>query len=447
MSDEAPVGSAKARIDSWLWVSAICLGLMVGLAYLNHLAQADVNGISLAASKPPTWDFTNLWYGGRLALEGHAGTLVNFEDYRAGLRTLFAPYIDDSEWSYPPTLLLIAAPLALLPLYPAYILWTAGTLGLLSLLLRRAGLPLLGSVLLWISPGALNNILFGQNGALTAFLLFGGLLAAQKRPMLAGICFALLLAVKPHLGLLVPVCLVAVGAWRTISWSAFFAILLAAFTALCFGTSVWMGFFATTQPLMQAIMEAPYGQGYHANATTVFASSRGLGLSVTSAYLVQLLATLSAAFAAWQLWRRPVGDPLLRAGATGILTLLATPYGYSYDMVMLSAAVLIVVQRGHWNRDILLIPVWLWPAIVNALNTEIAPLSPLALIYAAAVCIHVYFRSKRLEQVRLRQIATVVPPACASSFHPLRTLATWSAPRDLTPEPPGSRARHSIQLS
>lgn len=142
-----------------------------------------------------------------------------------------------------------------------------------------------------------------------------------------------------------------------------------------------------------------------------------------------------------------MGDPLLRAGATGILTLLATPYGYSYDMVMLSAAVLIVVQRGHWNRDILLIPVWLWPAIVNALNTEIAPLSPLALIYAAAVCIHVYFRSKRLEQVRLRQIATVVPPACASSFHPLRTLATWSAPRDLTPEPPGSRARHSIQLS
>jgi hypothetical protein len=390
VSAEAGAEPAHERKDRLIWLSFILIGLMLSLEHLHRLAQLDINGISLATSKPLTWDFTNLWYGGRLALEGRSEILFNVEEYRAGLRVLFGPYIENSEWSYPPTLLLIGVPLALLPLYSAYFVWTIGTLSILSLLLRRAGLPLLGCALLWLSPGALNNVLFGQNGAFTAFLLFGGLFWARRRPMLAGLCLAAL-TIKPHLGLLVPVCLVAAGAWRAMSWSALFAVLIAAVTVLCFGTSVWTGFFTTTQPLMQEIMEAPYGQGYHANAATVFASARWLGLTVTAAYLVQALATLSAAFAAWSLWRAPAADPLLRAGATAVLTLLATPYGYSYDMVMLSAAVLVVLTRGDLNRSIVLIPVWLWPVFINNFNTQVAPLSPLVLIYAGAICIHACF--------------------------------------------------------
>jgi hypothetical protein len=393
---EERVFPGTTPIATALWFAALCLGLTISLSHLGHLARLDTNGISLATSKPPTWDFTNLWYGGRIALEGRTDILFNVEDYRAGLRSLFAPYIEDSEWSYPPTFLLIGAPLALLPLYSAYILWTVGTLGLLTFVLRRADLPLPACFLLWISPGVLNNILFGHNGALTAALLFGGLLTAKKHPVLAGLCFGIL-TIKPHLGLLVPVCLVAAGAWRAISWSAFFALLLAGLTTLCFGASVWWGFLGTTQALMQAIMEAPYGQGYQANAATVFVSARWLGLSVAQAYLVQALATLAAAIAAWMVWRRPAGDPLLRAAVTAALTLLATPYGYSYDMVMLSAAVLIVVSRANWRHDILLIPIWLWPGITNGLNTGLAPLSPLALIFASGLCMHAFFRPERRE--------------------------------------------------
>ena len=389
---EVVAESAQAGIDRALWLFFILIGLLLSLGHFYRLAQLDINGISLATSKPLTWDFTNLWYGGRLALEGQTENLFNLEAYRAGLRTLFTPYIENSEWSYPPTFLLIGAPLALLPLYSAYVLWTVGTLGVLSLLLRRAGLPLLGCAMIWISPGAMNNVLFGHNGALTSFLLFGGLLAARRRPMLAGLCFAAL-TIKPHLGLLVPVCLIAAGAWRAISWTAFFAVLMAIVTALFFGASVWVGFFTTTQPLMQAIMEAPPGQGYHANAATVFVSARWLGLGVTAAYLVQALVTLTAAIAAWRMWKTASGDPLLRASATAVLALLATPYGYSYDMVMLSAAALVVLNQGNLKRSIVLIPIWLWPVLINDLNTQVAPLSPLLLIYAAAICIHAYLRS------------------------------------------------------
>jgi hypothetical protein len=383
---------AYQRLDQLIWISFILIGLMLSLAQLHRLAQVDANGISLATSKPFTWDFTNLWYSGRLALEGRTEVLFDLERYRAGQREIFGPYVAGGEWCYPPTLLLIGAPLALLPLYGAYALWTVGTISLLSLLLRRAGLPLLGCALLWISPGALNNILFGQNGALTAFLLIGGLLSARDRPILAGLCFAAL-TIKPHLGLIVPACLIAAGAWRAISWSAFFALLLAAVTAVCFGSSVWIGFLGETRLLMHAIMEAPYGVGFHANAATVFILARWFGAGVDAAYLAQGMMALIAMFAAWKLWRAPEGDPLLRAAATAVLALLATPYGYSYDMVMLSAAVLILLQRGDLNRSIVLIPIWLWPVLIEDLNSHFIPLSPLMLIYAAALCTHAYFRS------------------------------------------------------
>lgn len=396
--------AAEARRDRLIWAFFIVFGLVLSFNHFHQLAQLDANGMSLATSKPLTWDFTNLWYGGRLALEGRTDELFDLDAYRQGLRTLFVPYMEDSEWSYPPVLLLLGAPLALLPLYSAYFLWTVGTLGLLSLLLRRAGLPLLFCALLWVTPGALNNMLFGQNGALTAFLLLGGLFYAERRPRLAGLFIAALM-IKPHLGLLVPVCLIAVGAWRTIAWAALFALVIAAVTTLCFGASVWLGFLQTTQPLMQTIMEAPYGQGYQVNAATMFVFARWLGLDVGAAYGVQALTTLIAAGSAWKLWRGPSGDPALRAAATTALGLLATPYGYSYDLVMVSAAVLIVLQRGHLKHSIALIPVWLWPVLVHDLNAQVAPLSPLVLIYAARIFIRAHRLSCEGNAVRMGEAA------------------------------------------
>lgn len=376
--------SGQLPEPSLLWLAVICAGFAIGMADIFHLARLDENGITILTAKPPTWDFTNLWYGGRLALDDRVDVLFDVEQYRAGLRDMFAPYVADSEWSYPPTLLLIAAPLALLPLYLSYSVWTFGTLGLLTLVLRRAGLPIAACGLLWLSPGALNNMLFGHNGALTAALLFGGLMAADKRPILAGLLLGLL-TIKPQLGILVPVCLIAAGYWRTIFWSMVFAALWFGLSLILFSPDAWLGFLGTTQPMMQAILEAPYGQGYQANATTVFVSLRGFGLSLPAAYCVQAAVTLCAAFVAWRLWRRPTTAPLLRAAATAVLTLLATPYGYSYDLVALSAAVLIVRNAQGPGNDLILAPLWLWPVLVNLVNVNVAPLSPVILIGAAWV--------------------------------------------------------------
>jgi len=50
---------------------------------------------------------------------------------------------------------------------------------------------------------------------LTAALAGAALLSLERRPILAGV-FIGLLAIKPHLALLFPVALIAIGAWRTL---------------------------------------------------------------------------------------------------------------------------------------------------------------------------------------------------------------------------------------
>lgn len=367
--------------SSVLWLAVLGIGFALGLIHILRVAQVDAHGISIVASKPVTWDFTNLWYGGRLALKGQVHTLFDVEAYRAGLRSLFAPYIENSEWSYPPTLLLVGAPLALLPLYPSYAVWTFGTLGLLVLALRQAGFRWPACALACISPAALNNVAHGQNGALIAALLIGGLLAAQRRPVLAGLLFGLL-TVKPQFGVLVPVCLVAGGHWRTVFWSVCFALLLVVLSLLCFGTSAWTGFFATTQPLMKSILEAPFGQGYQANAITVFASVREFGGSLSTAYVTQAIAALVSAAIVWRLWKNSNCPAGLKTAATAALTLLVTPYGYSYDLVLLACSVLIVRNSTDSRYDPILGVLWLWPSLVNFVNAHGAPLSPLVLAVA-----------------------------------------------------------------
>ncbi|MCJ8519788.1 hypothetical protein ABID21_002929 [Pseudorhizobium tarimense] len=58
-----------------------------------------MNGLSVMTGRLPYWDFTNLWGGGRIALEGHVGQLSDLESYRPALRALLSPWLLDQEWS------------------------------------------------------------------------------------------------------------------------------------------------------------------------------------------------------------------------------------------------------------------------------------------------------------------------------------------------------------
>lgn len=362
-------------------LAIVLFGVVLGQTYFHTLWTLDQDGISRLNQKLPYWDFSNLWAGGRMTLKGHVDWLFDVEAYRQHLRVLFTPVLQDQEWSYPPSLLLIGVPLSLLPVLPAYLVWTFGTIATLYFAIRPLKLPMAAQLAVLVSPAVMINALIGQNGALTAALLIAGLWNAPKRPILAGVFFGLL-TMKPHLGLLIPAALLASRNWRAILSSTICTLCLVLSTGLIFGLDVWEGFRSITTPLMAAIMEAPYPQPYHANAMTIFVMARFLQLPLPLAYGIQAVFTLAALIATYWLWSgKIVIDPDRRLSLTVLLVLIATPYGYSYDAVPLALATAWAFL--HERRIPVFVHglVWIFPLFVHVLNLQglgVAILVPLA---------------------------------------------------------------------
>jgi hypothetical protein len=303
-----------------------------------------------------------------MALEGNVASLFDVDAYRAALRAMFSPELPNQEWSYPPSILLIGAPLATLPIFLAYLVWTFGTVLCLWLSVRPLKLGAAAELASVLSPAVIWDAVFGQNGALTTALLIGGLAAAPRRPVLAGILFGLL-TIKPHLGILVPFCLLAGGNWRAIAAAAGSAALVMLATGLFFGFDVWSLFYTQTRPLMTGIMEAPFPQHYHANAITVFFTARALGFGVPAAYGLQAIATIAAIGTVVWLWRpgRQV-EHRERAVLTAVLAILATPYGYTYDSIAVAVAVALLWTMVSRPPRLVLAICWLYAFVAHILN-------------------------------------------------------------------------------
>lgn len=373
---------AKSRGEIRFAAFVVASGVAVGVLYHLNLWMPDATGFSMLQGRLPYWDFTNLWAGSKIAFEGHAGVLFDVDAYRAALRVMFSPDLPNQEWSYPPSMALFGAPLAQLPILVAYLLWTFGTVALLHVAIRPLGLPLAAHLAVLASPAVFMNAFFGQNGALTAALLLGGLLVAPKRPILAGILFGLL-TVKPHLGILVPFCLIASLNWRAFVSAAATSAALALATGLIFGFESWRLFLSETRPLMTAIMEAPYPQHYHANALTVFVLARAAGGGLATAYAAQAVATVATVAVVVWLWlpSNPM-DHRRRSLLTALLAIVATPYGYTYDMIPMCAAIVFLFVATPKPPLAPLALAWLFPYAAHILNFHgigIGVLVPIAL--------------------------------------------------------------------
>lgn len=363
---------AKPNITTFLLLLIVSLAFGVK-SYLS-LWTFDANGLSVGSLKTPYWDFLNLWFGSHLASIGKVDLLFDPEAYRAAMRAIYGATLPDHEWSYPPSMLLVGAPLSFLPLPLAYTIWTlGGALSLYAALSCLGAIPRAVRLLIVVSPVALQNAFFGQNGAYTTALLIAALALAPKRPLLAGL-FAGLLTLKPHLGVLIPIAWLAAGYWRAIFSAACVAIVLFVLTGLLFGFTVWVEFRAVTTPLMVSILEAPYPQPYHTQAMTIFIALRALGSSVMLAYGGQIAAALIAMAITWRIWRAiPAGMTSTdRIILTALLALLATPYGYSYD----SLTVALAVAWLAISRDLSLPPrlvlwaAWLFPLVMLPLTSR-----------------------------------------------------------------------------
>ncbi|RWL82077.1 MAG: DUF2029 domain-containing protein [Mesorhizobium sp.] len=376
-----------------LWMSEV---------YLTDLWNLNSKGFSELSHRLPYWDFTNLWAGSRLAIDGHVAVLFDVDAYRAELRGMFSPDLPNQEWSYPPNILLLGVPLATLPILPAYLVWTFGTVLCLWLAIRPLKLGALVELAVVLSPAVIWNSIFGQNGALTTALLIGGFAVAPRRPLLAGVLFGLL-TIKPHLGILVPFCLLASGNWRAISATIVTTVAVVLATGLFFGFDVWWLFLTETRPLMTAIMEAPYPQPYQYNAITVFFTARAIGFGLTAAYCAQAVATIiSIALAVW-LWRpgRQVSHQE-RVALTAVLAILATPYGYTYDTIGLAVAVAMLAAMTSRPPRLILAICWLWPFVTHYFTWRGYCVAVLVPLFLAAWMLFTIWTGSRKAEISAR---------------------------------------------
>ena len=320
---------------------------MLALAYLVLLGGAyfDGNFLTDKQGQPIANDFVNVYAAGRLTLGGDPAAAYDWPTHKAAEeRAVGHAFANYYGWHYPPTFLFVAAALAMLPYVAALVIWLAATLaacaatmgGILgSTFVSRAGIFLaLGF------PAALWNITAGQNGFLTAVLIGGALGLLERHPALAGISLGLL-TYKPQFGLLFPIVLIADRRWRALVVAALVATGLAALSWLFFGTAAWEAFLHAT-PMTSRIVLGEGGADF-ARLQSLFGVVRALGGGVPLAWAIQAAAALALAAGIVVLWRSRAPYEV-KAAALAAGALVATPYVYIYDGVVLVVAVAFLLR-------------------------------------------------------------------------------------------------------
>jgi arabinofuranan 3-O-arabinosyltransferase len=314
-------------------VELTCFALCVANAV--YLAASFVQGSWLIdpSGQAIATDFVNVWAGGRQALDGAPQAVYDVALHKgAEDAALGHGFEGDYPWIYPPTFLLAAMGLALLPYIPAQLLWFGLTFPAYVAAIRGVIGHRIGIFLACAYPGIVANAMVGQNGFATAALLGGALVCLERAPLLAG-CFIGLLSFKPHLGVLLPLVLVAGGYWRVLVAAAVVTVLMAAASWGAFGGATWEAFLHALPVASQASLTE--GRADWAKLQSVFGLVRMAGGPEGLAWAIQIGLAAIVTVLLVAMWRSKLPYEL-KAAALVTGTLLATPYIFLYDLVALA---------------------------------------------------------------------------------------------------------------
>jgi hypothetical protein len=290
----------------------------------------------------PLGDGINVWEAGRLVLSGRLD--IVFDPY---FPQPFLNGVGFRAWAYPPSMLLVAVPFGLLSSAGAILAYDLLSLCVLAVCLRAARFGTALGAAIMLSPACLENLADSQNGAWIAGLLVAGLWQAERSPWLGGALLGLA-TVKPQLGLLIPVYLLARGNWRAIAGAAVTAALLAVASSLAFGLTSWPIYVSRLLPFQAhalVVLTTQPGLGPQAMMMSVFSLAREAGAGVPLAYGVQAISTLAVCVGAWMAGRR-VADVELRLAILLLMISLAPPYLWCYDMIPGSVGVALLIRSG-----------------------------------------------------------------------------------------------------
>lgn len=306
-------------------------------------------------------DFIAVWAASAQALAGHPEAPYNADLLRAAEQTAIGVPAGFIAWLYPPTFLLLMLPMALLPYPVALGLWLALPLIAFAWILRRLAPHPLTPIAALIFPGTAQCLISGQNGIFSAFLLGGGLLGLERRPVLAGLCFAGL-SYKPQMAAAAFAALLFGRHWRVLAVALSGSLALAAASFFVFGGETWLAFLHSLGDA-RSLLET--GRVPWDRMVTVFAAARLVGAGLGVSYALQIAVALAALGALAYLWVRRA--PLALRGAALIVSIpLTTPYAYDYDLPILLMALAWLAREGiatgfRRGESLLLAVAWISP--------------------------------------------------------------------------------------
>ena len=306
--------------------------------------------------RPLGADFITFWASSHLTLNGDPAAAFDGAKILVAERVAVPGNEKLFLWHYPPMFMLVVMPLALLPYLLSFLVWNLLTLAAFVAVMRKIA-PAAATVWLTLAFAATYvNFIHGQTGFLTAALFGGAIVLLGRRPVLAGILIGLL-CFKPHLGILLPLALICGRHWRAFLAASATTIAFALTSVAVVGLESWRAFLENI-PLVRLVFEE--GMLPWVKMPGLFPSLRLLGADATVAYALHgVLALAVAAIVGWVWWRKapiPLAAAVLVTG-----TLLATPYSFDYDLVLLAIPVALLGWDGYrngwmaWEREILVL--------------------------------------------------------------------------------------------
>ncbi len=368
---------------SYILQGALFALLVLLFLYISWLVATVHGDFGAFGHKMSDADFTNIYAAGLMAKQGHLAAAYSVDSYQAVKASLLGRVPERADWVYPPVILPLGAIFSSLPLSTSFWAWTGVSLVVMTILLRRGGLGWGVVALTIVSPAEWRCLCLGQLSGVLSCAMFAGLLASATNSVRAGLLLGVQV-LKPQMGLIGPVILLASRQWRSLLAGGLLVVLLCLLPVLEFGRESWTLYFTTGGALARGLLLAPFGQSYQLNGLSVFWMLRSLGGSVPIAYAAQGVAAAGAIALAWRVWRYPVVDPYNRAALTLLLSLYLTPYGYSSDMVGYTLALVVLAARRGWRVSLLDGVLWLWPGFI-VLSTALTGvlLTPLVVGVAA----------------------------------------------------------------
>jgi arabinofuranan 3-O-arabinosyltransferase len=378
----ARVFDITATIIFWIAVCALIIHLFLKLYPLTEpKSTADALVV----------DFAVFWAASKLALAGQPLAAFDHQTLLAAARLPSANFPVNFLWLYPASFLVVMMPFGLLSFPQAFFAFITSSVAAFALTVRSPASVLPGLWRLMLaSPVMITSVVLnGQSSVLWVTGLVAALWAMRGgNAVAAGFAIALL-TMKPQLGLLIPVTLIAARQWATIGWATGFTLLLTAAATALTDPGYWVLFFDALNTTVDRLADGTLA--FHRMAS-FYGFMRALGVAHEAAINSQFALTAGLIAIIGWVWSRPHLNYDLKCATLCAAIPLATPYAFYYEMAIVLAVALFLIRDGFGQRlsaKAWLLVLWVGPAPALLFPTQlsVALYAPPILLVTLAICL------------------------------------------------------------